>query len=39
MIAYKLINYNQSQISENKPDETPYVMIMGDTDPCFDMSC
>ena len=26
-IAYKLIKYNQFQISENKPDETPYVML------------
>ena len=26
-IAYKLIKYNQFQVSENKPDETPYVTL------------
>ena len=26
-IAYKLIKYNQLQFSENKPDETTYVML------------
>ena len=26
-ISYELIKYNQFQISENKSDETPYVML------------